>query len=119
MFPNRQCDTPAARPVAIFARFTVAEVAAGLIPLASRMLALDGPNPIPRAPSTMAAKKPARPTRRSSLIIRISYRNTVDMYASGSGRVPSGPSQSLYDGDPGVRCRAAGLPRCRRGATLR
>ena len=72
MFPKRQCETPAASPVKTLAMFTLADAAAGLTPVLSRMLDDVGPNPIPSAPSTMDAKKPARPTR-SRLLLIASY----------------------------------------------
>src|SRR5688572_12585954 len=48
-------------PVATLARFTVVETAAGERPVLRRIVELVGPKPMPRAPSTMAAQKPASP----------------------------------------------------------
>jgi hypothetical protein len=55
-------------PVATFDRFTVADVVIGLMPLASRTLDDVGPKPMPSAPSTSDAAKPARPARSNSII---------------------------------------------------
>ena len=66
MLPKRQCATPATSPVATLARFTVVDTAAGDRPVLSRMLDDVGPKPMPSAPSTIAAVKPARATRKSS-----------------------------------------------------
>jgi hypothetical protein len=66
MFSNRQCDKPAASPPATVARLTVGDVAAGERPVLNKMLDDVGPNPMPRAPSTIAAKNPASPTTNHS-----------------------------------------------------
>jgi hypothetical protein len=63
MLRNRQWDTPAARPVATFARLTVVDTAAGESPVPNRMLDEVGPKPMPRAPSTNEAQKPASATK--------------------------------------------------------
>ncbi len=68
MLPNRQCDTPPTTPVATLAMLTVADTAAGLSPEDSRMLDDVGPKPMPSAPSTNDAAKPARATSRMSFI---------------------------------------------------
>ena len=62
MFLKRQCDTPAATPVATLARLMLADAAAGLTPALSRMLDDVGPNPMPSAPSTIEATKPPAAT---------------------------------------------------------
>src|SRR5688572_32913104 len=70
MLRNRQCDTAATTPVTTFARLTVVDTAAGARPLPSRMLELVGPKPIPRAPSTSVAAKPAVANRIKSYIFK-------------------------------------------------
>ena len=47
------------KPVAILARLTVVDTVAGERPWLSRMLVDVGPNPMPSAPSTIEAQKPA------------------------------------------------------------
>ena len=76
MLRNRQCETPAARPVATLARLTVVDTAAGGRPVASRMDDEVGPKPIPSAPSTSEAAKPASATSTNSSIHTKSYRTT-------------------------------------------
>jgi hypothetical protein len=68
MLRNCQCETPDARPEATLARFTVVDTALGGRPMLRSTVEDVGPNPMPSAPSTMAAMKPARPTSRSSSI---------------------------------------------------
>ena len=68
MFLNFQCDTPAEIPVNTLAMLTVAEAAAGLSPLLSRIVDQVGPKPMPSAPSTMDAANPASATMTRSFI---------------------------------------------------
>ncbi len=66
MLRNRQWEIDDATPVATLARLTVVETDAGGSPTPSRMLELVGPKPMPRAPSTSDAQKPARATKARS-----------------------------------------------------
>ena len=57
--PKRQCDRPEVNVVPISARCTLADEAAGLIPLDSRTVLVVTPKAMPRAPSTSCPKSPA------------------------------------------------------------
>src|SRR5688572_7038324 len=99
MLRNRQWEMAATMPVATLARLTVPETAAGLRPAPSKMLELVGPKPIPSAPSTSEAQKPARATSKSTSIDNFSYRliemlqlsHPVCRAASGEPEVPTHP----------------------------
>ena len=64
-FPNFQWDAPEASVVPISARCTVAEAAAGLVPMASRSVVDVTPYAMPSDPSTSWAPRPTRARRTS------------------------------------------------------
>ena len=68
MLPKRQWAPAALSPVATLARLTMVDTAAGENPWDRRMLDDVGPNPMPRAPSTIDARNPANPTMNRSPI---------------------------------------------------
>ena len=127
MLFSRQCDTPAARPLATFARLTVADTAAGLIPALSRMLDDVGPKPMPSAPSTMDAKKPANAISASSVTRRSPARGLAATWtvksirtrcARAAERVCRSVSLDLLRGCRGIRegLVNASILRCRPAA---
>src|SRR3954447_2001844 len=63
--PNFQCEKPDINVVPISARWTVAEAAAGLVPMASSSVVEVTPYAMPRLPSTSWAPRPARASRMS------------------------------------------------------
>src|SRR5262245_56710425 len=76
MFSNLQWAIAADNPVATLAMFTVVDTAVGVMPVPSRIVDDVGPKPLPSAPSTSEATKPAKATSRYSDIGARRYQPT-------------------------------------------
>ena len=92
MLPKRQWAAAALSPVATLARFTVVDTAADDMPVPSRMLADVGPKPMPSAPSTRDAAKPARNTISRSFISRS---KVMEVPRNGYGPYGSSGTQAV------------------------